>query len=115
MASNASLSSSQRYPFLQSDSVAKRSPRRRRIDAMAVRILGSTSIGQYLTIALDDTVIESATIQSEIDNQAEVIGIASLTAAQNLAAWMRYGPLPVALQVIGDERVAAAESTQPGG
>lgn len=63
-------------------------------------------IGQYLTITLDDTVIESATIQSEIDNTGQVTGLASMDQARNLAAYMKYGPLPVALTIVSEQRVA---------
>jgi hypothetical protein len=58
-----------------------------------------THIGQILTIALDNTVIESATIQSEIDGSAEMSGLATLDEARLLAVSLRHGTLPVELAI----------------
>ena len=62
-------------------------------------------IGQYLTIAVDRTVVESATIQSEIDGNCEITGLASTDQARDLAAYMQYGQLPVTLSIVSDQRV----------
>jgi preprotein translocase subunit SecD len=62
-------------------------------------------IGQYLTIALDDTVIESAVIQTEIDGEGKLSGFQTLDEARRLAAYVKFGPLPAALSVASDEQV----------
>lgn len=64
-----------------------------------------TNIGQYLTVTLDDVVVESATIQSEIDGSGEITGMSSMDQARNVAAYMQYGQLPVALSVLSDQLV----------
>lgn len=66
-------------------------------------------IGQYLTIALDDKVIESATIQSEIDGQGQITGLASMDDAQALVTDLRYHALPLAVTVT--ESVSAIPSS----
>ena len=57
-------------------------------------------IGQYLTIALDGTVIESATIQSEIDGNGQMTGFASAARARQVAALLKSGPLPEPFQML---------------
>jgi hypothetical protein len=64
-----------------------------------------THTGQFLTIALDNTVIESATIQSEITGSAEIMGLATLDDARLLAFSLRHGALPVAMASLQVERV----------
>lgn len=51
------------------------------------------NIGNYLTLTLDNKVIESATIQSQISGPFEISGITTLAQAQNLATLLKYGPL----------------------
>jgi preprotein translocase subunit SecD len=63
-------------------------------------------IGQPLTITLDNKVIESATIQSEIDGNGQITGIGSITDAQNLAALLKYGALPLPLNVVSSQEIA---------
>ncbi|HEX6122023.1 MAG TPA: hypothetical protein VFY89_02630, partial [Ktedonobacterales bacterium] len=67
----------------------------------------------FLTITLDGVVIESATIQSEIDGPGEITGFASLAQAQNLATLIRVGPLPLAVRVASDDRYPGAASETP--
>jgi preprotein translocase subunit SecD len=62
-------------------------------------------IGQYLTVALDDTVIESAVIQGAIDGEGEIIGFQTVGDARRLAAYLKYGALPATLSVASDEQV----------
>jgi preprotein translocase subunit SecD len=62
-------------------------------------------IGQYLTIAADDRVIESATIRSEIDGPGVIQGDLTLDDAKRLAAYLKSGPLPVRLTLTADDRV----------
>lgn len=57
-------------------------------------------IGSYLTVTMDNTVIESATIQSQIAGQVEVTGFKTLADAQALAADLKSSPLPVAVTVV---------------
>jgi virginiamycin B lyase len=62
-----------------------------------------THIGQYLTITLDDTVIESAVIQSEINGQGQITGLPTFDDAQALALLLKSQPLPVMLTVVSVE------------
>lgn len=55
-------------------------------------------IGQFLTITANDVVINSATIQSEIDGSAEITGMTQPEAKQ-LAAYLKSGVLPATLSV----------------
>lgn len=59
--------------------------------------LTARHIGDYLIVFLDSTVIESATIQSEIDGSFQIVDSPIIQDARNLAAFLKYG------------------STQPGG
>ena len=61
-------------------------------------------VGEYLTIAVDNVVVESATIQSEIDNSCQISGMAEAGARQ-LAAYLKLGSLPAALTVVSSEQV----------
>jgi preprotein translocase subunit SecD len=65
-------------------------------------------IGQFFTAALDDTVIESAVIASEIDGEGELSGFRTLDEARRLAVYLKFGPLPAALSVAGEEQVTPA-------
>jgi preprotein translocase subunit SecD len=65
------------------------------------------NIGNYLTITLDNKVIESATIQSQITGTGQISGgNMNITDAQNLASLLKYGALPLPLKVIDDSQVA---------
>ncbi|MGZ3681392.1 MAG: protein translocase subunit SecD [Ktedonobacterales bacterium] len=64
------------------------------------------NIGKYLTIVLDGKVIESATIQSEIDSTGQITGIGSITDAQNIATQLKYGSLPLPLHVASESQLA---------
>jgi preprotein translocase subunit SecD len=57
------------------------------------------NIGRYLTITLDNVVIESATIQNEIAGNGQITGIPSVAQAQNLATLLKYGALRVPSRV----------------
>ncbi len=71
-----------------------------------------THIGQYLTTTLDNKVINSASIQSEIDGNGQITGLGSVAAAQNLASLLKYGSLPLPLQVISERQLAATLGQQ---
>ena len=62
-------------------------------------------IGQYLTIVVDDIVIESATIQSAIGGEAQIIGLPSVNDARRVASDLKYGPLPKPIRVVMVEKV----------
>ena len=64
------------------------------------------NVGNYLTITLDNRVIESATIQSEIDGNGQITGIGTITDAQSLAALLKYGALPLPLNVVSSQEIA---------
>ncbi len=64
----------------------------------------ASHIGDYLTITVDDVVVESATIQSEIDNSCQISGMTE-PAARQLAANLKLGSLPAALTVVTSELV----------
>ena len=70
------------------------------------------NVGQYLTITVDNVVIESATIQSEIDGQGQITGIPTIEAAQELQTELKYGALPLPLQAISEEQLAATLGQQ---
>ncbi|HEY7348535.1 MAG TPA: hypothetical protein VH599_09500 [Ktedonobacterales bacterium] len=65
------------------------------------------NIGDYLTITLDGKVIESAVIQSEITGLAQISGgHMTLSSAQQTAALMRYGALPLPLTIISQYTIS---------
>ena len=66
----------------------------------------ASHIGQPLTITLDNKVIESATIQSEIDGPGQITGIGTIADAQNLASLLKYGALPLPLKVVSSQEIA---------
>ena len=65
------------------------------------------NINNFLTITLDDKVIESASINSQITGIGEISGgNMTIANAQSLAALLKYGALPLPLKVIDDSQVA---------
>ncbi len=64
------------------------------------------NIGKYLTVTLDNKVIESATIQSEIDTNGQITGLPSIGDAQTLASYLKYGSLPLPLAVVSEQQLA---------
>jgi SecD/SecF fusion protein len=64
------------------------------------------SIGRYLCIVLDKVVLSCPVIQARIDTNGTItLGNNDLTSAQALAIQLRYGSLPVALDVIENRTV----------
>jgi uncharacterized membrane protein len=64
------------------------------------------NIGNFLTITLDGDVIESAVIQSEITDQGQIAGSnKTLADAQETAALLRYGALPVPLTIVSETTI----------
>ncbi len=66
-------------------------------------------IGEYLAIVLDDKVIVSSTIQSQISGEGQITGLSSMAEAQRLASYLKDGMLPLDLTVVTVTQVA------PGG
>lgn len=65
------------------------------------------NINQYLTVTLDDTVIESAQIQSAINGSGVITGQFTQQSAQNIVNVLKYGALPVAFQIASQQTVGA--------
>jgi len=59
------------------------------------------NIGKYLAIVLDKKVISCPSINSQIpDGKGEISGSFTSETAQNLAITLRYGSLPIALDIV---------------
>ena len=72
-----------------------------------------THTGEYLTITLDNNVIESAVIESEITGQGVIQGgTMTLQSAQATAALLRYGSLPVPLTLVSEDDISATLGQQ---
>ncbi|HEX9070168.1 MAG TPA: hypothetical protein VF807_15470 [Ktedonobacterales bacterium] len=64
----------------------------------------ASHLGQYLTIAANDNVVESATINSQIDGLGQVSGgNMTVSEAQHLAVLMKSPALPLHLTVLTNE------------
>ncbi len=71
------------------------------------------NIGNFLTITLDNKVIESAQIQSQITGQGQISGgNMTLESAQATAALLRYGSLPVPLTLVSERLIGATLGQQ---
>src|SRR5919204_5912495 len=75
----------------------------------AARIAEYTAahVGGYMGIALDNRIYDSPQIQSPLGNQFQITNVGSLDNAKNLAITLKYGALPVPLQVTGVQEVSA--------
>ena len=58
-------------------------------------------------IALDNTIYDSPQIHSPLGGQFQITNVGSLDNAKNLAITLKYGALPVPLQVAGVQQVSA--------
>jgi preprotein translocase subunit SecD len=68
---------------------------------------------EFLTITLDNKVIESAVIQSQITGQGQISGgNMTLDQAQAIAALLRYGSLPVPLTLVSERLIGATLGQQ---
>src|SRR5579863_421326 len=67
----------------------------------------SSNVGQYLTVTLDRSVIQSAQIQSAITGPGEITGQFSLAQAQQIVTVLKYGALPIALKISSQETIGA--------
>lgn len=73
----------------------------------------ASHIGQYLTITLDGKVIESAVINSQITGPGQISGGSlTLSAAQNIAALLRYGSLPLPLTQAAERQISPTLGAQ---
>ena len=81
------------------------------MDAADAKIFGdytSAHVGDYLTIVLDNVVVESPVISSAItDGKGQIEGSFTSETANQLAVQLRYGALPVPLKVVETETVGA--------
>lgn len=89
------------------------------VKADAANIFGQftgSNLGQQMAIVLDGKVISNATIQGVISNQGEITSpnwqtIAGRADAQNLVLQLKYGSLPVQLEVIASRKIGATLGT----
>ena len=58
------------------------------------------NIGKFLAIVMDKTILSAPVIQAKITDAGQITGNFTLDEAQNLAIQMKYGALPVPLQVV---------------
>ncbi len=63
-------------------------------------------IGDYMTITLDRQVVSSAVIQSQLPGTGQITGNFSLDQATQLVNVLKYGALPVPLQIASYETVS---------
>jgi preprotein translocase subunit SecD len=63
------------------------------------------NVGSILTVTLDRNVIESATINSAISGPGVITGQFSHDGAQRIATVLRYGALPIALQIASQSTI----------
>ncbi|HEX9068201.1 MAG TPA: protein translocase subunit SecD [Ktedonobacterales bacterium] len=71
------------------------------------------NVGKYLTIVLDNQVIESATINSQITGAGQISGgNMTIGDAQQLATYLKYGALPLPLSVASEQKLAATLGEQ---
>ncbi len=72
----------------------------------AFGVYSGRSIGNYLCIVLDKQVLSCPVIQAQITTDGTIsLGDTSLAEAQSLAIQLRYGSLPVALDVVENRSV----------
>lgn len=70
-------------------------------------------VGEYLTITLDNVVIESAVIQQEITGQGVIQGGSmTLDQAQQTASLLRSGALPLAMTIVSENLINPTLGTQ---
>jgi preprotein translocase subunit SecD len=63
------------------------------------------NIGQYLTITLDKSVIESAVIQNAINGPGVITGTFTTAQAQSVVTVLKYGALPISLKIASEQTV----------
>jgi protein-export membrane protein SecD len=71
------------------------------------------NIGKSLAILLDGQVISAPIIQAEIiGGQAQISGTFSIQEANELARGLKYGALPVSIELIGTQTIGASLGTE---
>lgn len=68
----------------------------------------AANIGNYLTITLDNKVIESAVIQGQIAGPGQISGSMTVAQANDLAAQLTSGELPLLMTLVNMEQVTPA-------
>jgi preprotein translocase subunit SecD len=71
--------------------------------AAAFSTFTSNHVDQYMTITLDKQVVTSSVIQTPITGPAEITGNFTQAQAQNIVNTLKYGTLPVALQIDSEQ------------
>ena len=61
----------------------------------AMRAFTEANIGQYLIIALDDTIVSMPIVEDVVGAEGQISNMASLSEARNTAIMLRSGALPV--------------------
>jgi preprotein translocase subunit SecD len=64
-----------------------------------------SNVGQYLTVTLDGTVIESAVINNAITGPGVITGNFTTAVAQQVVTVLKYGALPIPLKIASEETV----------
>lgn len=68
----------------------------------------TNNVGKFLAIVLDKTIVSAPTIQTAItEGSGQIIGAFTMDEANNLAVTLRYGSLPVALEVAESREIGA--------
>lgn len=75
--------------------------------AAAISAYTAAHVGGYMGIAIDNKIYSSPQIQSPLGGEFQITNVGSLDNAKNLAITLKYGALPVPLQVAGVQEVSA--------
>lgn len=67
----------------------------------------SNNVGRYLTVTLDRSVIESASINSAITGPGVITGQFTLDQANQIVTVLKYGALPVSLVIDSEQTIGA--------
>jgi preprotein translocase subunit SecD len=67
----------------------------------------SSNVGQYLTVTLDRSVIESASINSAITGPGVITGQFTLDQANQIVTVLKYGALPISLVIDSEQTIGA--------
>ncbi|MGH2352007.1 MAG: protein translocase subunit SecD [Chloroflexota bacterium] len=79
-------------------------------DAEGAGIFGEyteQNVGKYMAIVLDNVVLSTPVIRSRIDNQGVIEGSFTLDEAKDIVTKLKYGALPIPMEVIQQRAVGA--------
>lgn len=79
-------------------------------DPEGARIFGEyteKNIGRNLAIVLDKTVLSAPRINSRIDSQGRITGLFTLGEARDIVTKLKYGALPIPMEVVQQREVGA--------